>query len=1074
MKKIGAVLLAAALTASILPTALADSPAPVDYTDTLTKSAYGGTGTWWDHSDAEVTEKDGYITIKNADNNASYSAVDVANAALSDDYANYTADDYAALFDTGVNVQQLVRDHLSPNVRTLGKTNHGLFSNKITVTGQSTKIRFTAQFAEAGAFVEVSNSTGYGPYINTDAGKITVNTGYSNAVLLEAFDPAAWYTFELILHDGRDNNPVSSGSITSYSEDGTLLGRADDLQLHYSTVEWYKVNFFPNSKYNAEMSLKDFTVEAYGTTPAATQRPAKTPYPTLEPTPAPTPAPPGAATPKPTLDPQPVEGAISKNNYTFHDDFEPYINNTGTEPSTKNFTNFGLTATLENSEGNNKFVTLTNGATGTRYYATANNTTTLIGTKSVTQLKVKFNKLAANDNGVVAMLDLTSSSADNQKSDDTNLVIAARVNVDTSGAVTVGEAPLGTVATSKWYTLKVVSDIAAKKNDIYLYDSNGLCGSVQNSDFYNPAANGIKNIRFNLRRGGGNISLDDVYLYELNDSTETVFEDVPESDAPTINYLATLGIATQKGIKITALYASDNTLKHVLFDDNDITASEGEYIKTFIWNSVLGMSPVSGTNFMGDQIISAAEMNKMILLASETEPDLSGEITREKLYTKLVDIYKTRSGDDSPVSSELNFSDKASITDTLGIGTAVSLGLTPVTSGSFDPGKQVTRYEAAQSVSRLISAINVGITNKIVPVPPEEIIIPHVIDQLPETGVMRDPMVLNAPDGYYYMCCSTGTPPEHAGPGSFPREDTSDENLWKDDTGIRIWRSKDLVDWTPVQTAKEDSLYPDYIWNVYEGGTWEKVNGFGVKNINVDPATGIGAKRFAQVLWAPEIHWVKGTYFIVYCMNPGGTAIARSVSGKPEGPYVRQESCQDVMFKNRIDASMFWDDDNEVYYTDGSCAIWHMNDDMTAIKRKSDGNEEYISAQAPGKEGGFLFKHNGIYYATAGEFDENGGYDAVVGMNKTGKCLANKEYKEVHWLYTLGHNGYFEDNDGNWWATMFGNDNDKLANATNGFNNGFALVPIDFDQYTGKIIIDTERLTAWTDLLQQRGYQFAK
>ena len=57
---------------------------------------------------------------------------------------------------------------------------------------------------------------------------------------------------------------------------------------------------------------------------------------------------------------------------------------------------------------------------------------------------------------------------------------------------------------------------------------------------------------------------------------------------------------------------------------------------------------------------------------------------------------------------------------------------------------------------------------------------------------------------------------------------------------------------------------------------------------------------------------------------------------------------------------------------------------------------------------------------------------------------------------------------------MFGNDNDKLANAANGFNNGFALVPIDFDKYTGKIIIDTGRLTAWTDLLQQRGYQFAK
>lgn len=57
---------------------------------------------------------------------------------------------------------------------------------------------------------------------------------------------------------------------------------------------------------------------------------------------------------------------------------------------------------------------------------------------------------------------------------------------------------------------------------------------------------------------------------------------------------------------------------------------------------------------------------------------------------------------------------------------------------------------------------------------------------------------------------------------------------------------------------------------------------------------------------------------------------------------------------------------------------------------------------------------------------------------------------------------------------MFGNDNDKLANETNGFNNGFALVPIDFDKYTGKIIIDKERLKNWTDLLQEHGYKFAK
>ncbi len=486
------------------------------------------------------------------------------------------------------------------------------------------------------------------------------------------------------------------------------------------------------------------------------------------------------------------------------------------------------------------------------------------------------------------------------------------------------------------------------------------------------------------------------------------------------------------------------------------------------------MKPVSPDDFCGEEAVSADEINKMIEIAAETKSSLAGDITREKLYTHLVDVYMVRSGDYEPIAYEPEFEDNASISDTVKIGTAVMLGLTPVTNGRFEPSKPVSRYEAAQAVSRLISSINVGITNKIIPEPEEEIIVPHVIDLLPETGVMRDPMVENAPDGYYYMCCSTGTHPDDAKGEAFPREDTSDENLWNDDTGVRIWRSSDLVDWEPVKSAKVDSEYPYYIWNVYEGGTWEKVNGFGVHNINVDPETGKGAARFAQVLWAPEIHWIKGTYFIVYCMNPGGTSIARSVSGKPEGPYVRQECSQDKPLKERIDASLFWDDDNEVYYTDGSCAIWHLNGDMSAIAKKSNGEEDYISAQAPGKEGGFLFKRNGIYYATAGEFDENGGYNAVVGMNKTGKCLAKGAYGEVHILYTLGHNGYFEDKEGNWWATMFGNDNDTLANETNGFNNGFALVPIGFDPYTGRIVIDTTRLDAWNTYLIERGFNFAK
>ncbi|MGN0150095.1 MAG: family 43 glycosylhydrolase [Clostridia bacterium] len=1085
MKKLCAIILTLALGMSLFPTAIADNN--VDYTDSLSTSAYGGSGTWWDHSDAEVRQEEDYITIKNIDNNSSYSAVDVANSILGGDYANYTAEDYANEYDEDIAkahqnqpVQTKIYDKLKANnpenaqniVRTLGKTNHGLFSNRIAVSGQSVKICFTAKFDESGAFVEISNNTGYGPYINTDNGNITVNTGYGNNILLEELDTNAWYTFELVLHDGRKSNPVSSGSVTLYDENGLELGAVDGLQLHYDEVEWYKVNFFPNSRAGAEMSLKDFTVEETADTPSVTARPTQTPYPTLEPTPSPTLPPEGYATPKPTLNPKPIVGAKSENVYTIHEDFESDARNIGSNPKTESITlpsNAGAVATMDRDTYNNNYMTITNTGSGLRYLATNDDAATLITSKAVTQMKVKFNKLSAHSGTSAAAFDLTSSSANNTKSDDTNLVIASRIDVDINGAVTVGNDTIGTIDVGKWYTIKIVSDVDNKVNDVYFYDENGLIGSVNDSPFYNADATGIKNIRFNIKRGSTSVSIDDIYMYELKDKTETVFEDVLGFDAPMIDYLAALGVAEQGGTKITAVYTENGILKNIYLNTSDeFQTEDGETIKTFLWNSISGMKPVSENEFLGNESVTAETVNKMTLTAAETSAELDDEVTREKFYTALVQVYKSRSGDEEPVSAALAFTDKDLITNAEAIGTAVSIGITPITTGNFEPARKVTRYEATQAVSRLISAINLGITNRIEPEPEEEIIIPHVIDQIPGTGVMRDPMVLNAPDGYYYMCCSTGTSPEDAKNG-FPNANIDKESLWKDDTGIRVWRSSDLIDWEPVRSAKEDSEYPDYIWNIYEGGTWEKVNGFGYWNINVDGTNGsLGAKRFAQVLWAPEIHWVKGTYFIVYCMNPGGTGIARSVSGKIEGPYVRQESCQDASFRGgRIDASMFWDDDNTVYYTDGSCAIYRMNSEITSY-------EKYIGKQAPGKEGGFLFKRNGIYYATAGEFDENGGYDAVVGMNKTGECLANGAYGEVHWLYTLGHNGYFEDKDGNWWATMFGNDNDKLANEINGFNNGFALVPIDFDRYTGKIIIDQERLTAWTDLLQQHGYSFTK
>lgn len=1074
MKRVFIFMLIMLMNVSYIPECYAQTE---DLTKSLSTGEYGGEGTWWDHSDAQVTEEQDFLIIKNIDDNASYSAVDVADSILGDEYSDYTEEDYANEYDESVAaahknqpIQTKIYDKLRENnpenkqntVRTKGKTNHGLFSNRIAISGQSVRIRFSAQFIENGAFVEISNNTGYGPYINTDNGTITVNTGYENSVLLSDMKNDEWYTFDVVLHDGRDDNPVSSGTVTLYDENENVLGVVDNLRLHYDKADWYKINFFPNSRNGAEMYLKELTVSEADNTPVATQKPEKTPYPTLDPTPSPSPLPEDHETPMPTLCPVTMEG---EDIYTMHEDFGEEIKNVGNAPKTSNITipsNAAANAIIERD--NSTYMTITNTGSGTRYISTNDENTRLISTSAVTEIGFTFNKLSAHTGEEAAVIDLTSSSADNKKTDDTNLLIAAKISVNVKGEVMIGDKYIGTVSIGSRYVLRIESENS--QNNVFLYDENGLLGSVLGNDFYDAAANGVKNIRFDIKRGGTSLSISDIYMYE---NKVGGFNDVSGIYEPMIGYLKSVGIAEPFGTKITAIYDKNNVLKRVYTaSDDTISLGAEDRVKHFRWDSITDMKPIAEGSFCGNEAITADDANKMTAMAAEIKCNIEGDVTREKFYSALVDVYKKRSGDSEPISSELKFDDSSEIEDKTTIGIATAIGITPVTIGYFKPTSVVTRYEAAQAMLRLIAAINVGITDRDSYEAEEDAVIPHVIDQLPDTGILRDPMVLNAPDGYYYMCCSTGTSPEDAKNG-FPNANINNESLWKDDTGIRVWRSSDLIDWEPVRAAKEDSEYPDYIWNIYEGGTWEKVNGFGFWNINVDGTNGsLGAKRFAQVLWAPEIHWAKGTYFIVYCINPGGIGIARSVSGKVEGPYVRQETCQDAPFRGgRIDASMFWDDDNTVYYTDGSCAIYRMNGDITTY-------DKFIGKQAPGKEGGYLFKHNGIYYATAGEFDDNGGYDSVIGMNKTGNCLANGSYGEIHWLYTLGHNGYFEDKQGQWWATMFGNDNDKLANETNGFNNGFALVPIDFDKHNGSVFIDTDRLEEWNNTLQEHGYRFAK
>ncbi len=244
---------------------------------------------------------------------------------------------------------------------------------------------------------------------------------------------------------------------------------------------------------------------------------------------------------------------------------------------------------------------------------------------------------------------------------------------------------------------------------------------------------------------------------------------------------------------------------------------------------------------------------------------------------------------------------------------------------------------------------------------------------------LRDPSVCLAPDGFYYLTGTTGYP-----------------TWWETNDGIRIWKSRDLRDWTPL----------GLVWSFGKEGAWNEV-----------------FKKGRRALWAPEIHFLKGTFWLTYSLNYGGTGLLKSTTGKAEGPYAEVQPGKPMT--EGIDASLFQDDDGTVYFVYQNGQIARMKGDMSGLAEKPRLLKPQGSREV-GFEGAFLFKTEGRYFLAAAEFVAS---DTANPKQKTYDCMvaSAKQLRGPYGPRRLvvphgGHNMFFRDRDGNWWATLFGGD----------------------------------------------------
>jgi beta-xylosidase len=255
---------------------------------------------------------------------------------------------------------------------------------------------------------------------------------------------------------------------------------------------------------------------------------------------------------------------------------------------------------------------------------------------------------------------------------------------------------------------------------------------------------------------------------------------------------------------------------------------------------------------------------------------------------------------------------------------------------------------------------------------------------------IRDPQITLGPDGCYYLTGTSNKP---------------NNSFWAPNDGIHLWSSEDLSNWKHI----------GLVWDVRMEGTWQN------------------AIRENFAIWAPEIHFTKGTYWITYSMQGESTGLLKSASGKAEGPYIDMGR----MTNRDIDSSLFTDDDGAVYYVWQDGKIARMREDMSGFAEEPR-QMLTVGGETVGYEGAFIIKKDGIYILSAaewnGDYRIDGTYDLMYAISEN---IYGPYSSRTVALPHGGHGTMFLDRDGNLMCTLFGNDR------TAPFRTGLGIVKLN-------------------------------
>ncbi len=291
---------------------------------------------------------------------------------------------------------------------------------------------------------------------------------------------------------------------------------------------------------------------------------------------------------------------------------------------------------------------------------------------------------------------------------------------------------------------------------------------------------------------------------------------------------------------------------------------------------------------------------------------------------------------------------------------------------------------------------------------------------------LRHTFIMRAPEGGHYLA------------GTVSADDQGAD--FQNNRGVRLWKSADMKTWEDI----------GFVWEIEkDGGAWHKQ-----KNLNPDDPAG----PLVRGVTAPEIHFLKGTWWIPYSMNGHGTGLLKSTSGKPEGPY------EDMgrMTAGEGNASLFEDFDGAVYWVWGPGRIAKMKPDMSGLAEQPVQltlglNQDSIYFGRRVHVAGAHFPESVFLFKTA---EDKKGSPRYHLMFESGSCQLGGYTKDTFlasaatlpgpyekYEVLLDHGAQsvvFQDAAGNWFGTFYGDDPLAL------FRDRAAIVTTPFDKSRGR------------------------